>query len=166
MENSHNNPHKSPKEDGKRPRSLSASQGITAVIILVCTVVYNMIVGSRYTETDYTQFSQEMKKGNLAEAEIRTDRIIYLTKEQASLPAGQQKAYYTGLPLGAGTLELGNQLLDMGVKVKFPIQEDNASLLMILYYEVMVGGVCRHMRMSTKRMSGDGLMGGIGACKA
>ena len=166
MDNSHNNPDKSPKEDGKRPRSLITSLIITAVIILVFTVVYNMIVGSRYTETDYTQFSQEMKKGNLAEAEIRTDRIIYLTKEQAALPAGQQKAYYTGLPLGADTLELGNQLLDMGVKVKFPIQEDNSTLLMILYYVVMFGGVFLLMRMITKRMSGDGLMGGIGASKA
>lgn len=166
MDNSHNNPDKSPKEDGKRPRSLITSLIITAVIILVFTVVYNMIVGSRYTETDYTQFSQEMKKGNLAEAEIRNDRIIYLTKEQASLPAGQQKAYYTGLPLGADTLELGDQLLDMGVKVKFPIVEDNSTLLMILYYVVMFGGVFLLMRMITKRMSGDGLMGGIGASKA
>ena len=166
MDNSHNNPDKSPKEDGKRPRSLITSLVITAVIILVFTVVYNMIVGSRYTETDYTQFSQEMKKGNLAEAEIRTDRIIYLTKDQATLPAGQQKAYYTGLPLGADTLELGNQLLDMGVKVKFPIQEDNSTLLMILYYVVMFGGVFFLMRMITKRMSGDGIMGGMGASKA
>ena len=166
MDNSHNNPDKSPKEDGKRPRSLITSLIITAVIILVFTVVYNMIVGSRYTETDYTQFAQEMDKGNLAEAEIRTDRIIYLTKEQASLPAGQQKAYYTGLPLGADTLELGDQLLDMGVKVKFPIVEDNSTLLMILYYVVMFGGVFLLMRMITKRMSGDGLMGGIGASKA
>ena len=166
MDNSHNNPDKSPKEDGKKPKSLITSLIITAVIILVFTVVYNMIVSSRYTETDYTQFSQEMEKGNLAEAEIRNDRIIYLTKDQAALPAGQQKAYYTGLPLRADTLELGDQLLDMGVKVKFPIQEDNSTLLMILYYVVMFGGVFLLMRMITKRMSGDGLMGGIGASKA
>ena len=166
MDNSHNNPDKSPKEDGKKPKSLITSLIITAVIILVFTVVYNMIVSSRYTETDYTQFSQEMEKGNLAEAEIRNDRIIYLTKDQAALPAGQQKAYYTGIPLGADTLELGDQLLDMGVKVKFPIQEDNSTLLMILYYVVMFGGVFLLMRMITKRMSGDGLMGGIGASKA
>ena len=166
MDNSHNNPDKSPKEDGKRPRSLITSLIITAVIILVFTVVYNMIVGSRYTETDYTQFAQEMDKGNLAEAEIRTDRIIYLTKEQASLPAGQQKAYYTGLPVGADTLELADTLRNMGVKVKIPIVEDNSTLLMILYYVVMFGGVFLLMRMITKRMSGDGLMGGIGASKA
>lgn len=166
MDNSHNNPDKSPKEDGKKPKSLITSLIITAVIILVFTVVYNMIVSSRYTETDYTQFSREMEKGNLAEAEIRNDRIIYLTKDQAALPAGQQKAYYTGIPLRADTLELGDQLLDMGVKVKFPIQEDNSTLLMILYYVVMFGGVFLLMRMITKRMSGDGLMGGIGASKA
>ena len=166
MDNSHNNPDKSPKEDGKKPKSLITSLIITAVIILVFTVVYNMIVSSRYTETTYTQFAQEMEKGNLAEAEIRADRIIYLTKDQAALPAGQQKAYYTGIPLGADTLELGNQLLDMGVKVKFPIEEDNSTLLLILYYVVMFGGVFFLMRMITKRMSGDGLMGGIGASKA
>ena len=163
MDNSHNNPDKSPKEDGKKPKSLITSLIITAVIILVFTMVYNMIVSSRYTETTYTQFAQEMEKGNLAEAEIRADRIIYLTKDQAALPAGQQKAYYTGIPLGADTLELGNQLLDMGVKVKFPIEEDNSTLLLILYYVVMFGGVFFLMRMITKRMSGDGLMGGIGA---
>ena len=166
MDNSHNNPDKSPKEDGKKPKSLITSLIITAVIILVFTMVYNMIVSSRYTETTYTQFAQEMEKGNLAEAEIRADRIIYLTKDQAALPAGQQKAYYTGIPLGADTLELGNQLLDMGVKVKFPIEEDNSTLLLILYYVVMFGGVFFLMRMITKRMSGDGLMGGIGASKA
>ena len=166
MDNSRNNPDKSPKEDGKKPKSLITSLIITAVIILVFTVVYNMIVSSRYTETTYTQFAQEMEKGNLAEAEIRADRIIYLTKDQAALPAGQQKAYYTGIPLGADTLEMGNQLLDMGVKVKFPIEEDNSTLLLILYYVVMFGGVFFLMRMITKRMSGDGLMGGIGASKA
>ena len=166
MDNSHNNPDKSPKEDGKKPKSLITSLIITAVIILVFTMVYNMIVSSRYTETTYTQFAQEMEKGNLAEVEIRNDRIIYLTKDQATLPAGQQKAYYTGIPLGADTLEMGNQLLDMGVKVKFPIEEDNSTLLLILYYVVMFGGVFFLMRMITKRMSGDGLMGGIGASKA
>ena len=166
MDNSHNNPDKSPKEDGKKPKSLITSLIITAVIILVFTMVYNMIVSSRYTEATYTQFAQEMEKGNLAEAEIRADRIIYLTKDQAALPAGQQKAYYTGIPLGADTLALGNQLLDMGVKVKFPIEEDNSTLLLILYYVVMFGGVFFLMRMITKRMSGDGLMGGIGASKA
>ena len=166
MDNSHNNPDKSPKEDGKKPKSLITSLIITAVIILVFTMVYNMIVSSRYTEATYTQFAQEMEKGNLAEAEIRADRIIYLTKDQAALPAGQQKAYYTGIPLGADTLELGNQLLDMGVKVKFPIEEDNSTLLLILYYVVMFGGVFFLMRMITKRMSGDGIMGGIGASKA
>ena len=167
MDNSHNNPDKSPKEDGKKPKSLITSLIITAVIILVFTMVYNMIVSSRYTETTYTQFAQEMEKGNLAEVEIRNDRIIYLTKDQAALPAGQQKAYYTGIPLGADTLALGNQLLDMGVEVvDYPIQEDNSTLLLILYYVVMFGGVFFLMRMITKRMSGDGLMGGIGASKA
>ena len=166
MDNSHNNPDKSPKEDGKRPKSLITSLIITAVIILLFTVVYNMIASSRYTETTYTQFAQEMEKGNLAEVEIQADRIIYLTKDQAALPAGQQKAYYTGIPVGSDTLELGNTLLDMGVKVKFPIVEDNSTLLMILYYVVMFGGVFLLMRMVTKRMSGDGLMGGIGASKA
>ncbi|HIQ76970.1 MAG TPA: ATP-dependent zinc metalloprotease FtsH [Candidatus Faecousia excrementipullorum] len=167
MDNSHNNPDKSPKEDGKKPKSLITSLIITAVIILVFTMVYNMIVSSRYTEATYTQFAQEMEKGNLAEVEIRNDRIIYLTKDQATLPAGQQKAYYTGIPLGADTLALGNQLLDMGVEVvDYPIQEDNSTLLLILYYVVMFGGVFFLMRMITKRMSGDGIMGGMGASKA
>ena len=167
MDNSRNNPDKSPKEDGKKPKSLITSLIITAVIILVFTMVYNMIVSSRYTETTYNQFAHEMEKGNLAEVEIRNDRIIYLTKDQATLPAGQQKAYYTGIPLGADTLALGNQLLDMGVEVvDYPIQEDNSTLLLILYYVVMFGGVFFLMRMITKRMSGDGLMGGIGASKA
>ncbi len=167
MDNRHNNPDKSPKEDGKKPKSLITSLIIPAVIILVFTMVYNMIVSSRYTEATYTQFAQEMEKGNLAEVEIRNDRIIYLTKDQATLPAGQQKAYYTGIPLGADTLALGNQLLDMGVEVvDYPIQEDNSTLLLILYYVVMFGGVFFLMRMITKRMSGDGIMGGMGASKA
>ncbi|MBQ2383720.1 MAG: AAA family ATPase, partial [Oscillospiraceae bacterium] len=116
---------------------------------------------SRYNETDYNQFLEVMDAGELAEVELRADRIIYMSKEEAGKPASQQKACYTGLPSGGDTMELARELADQGVKVKRQIVEDNSGIVMILYYALMIGAVFLLMHTLTKRMS-DGGMGNFG----
>ena len=139
---------------------------ITVAVVLLITTVYNFIAGSKYKETDFNDFLAAMEGNQLSEVLIKSDRIIYLTKEEAAKPEAMQKACYTGLPKGGDYLELSKQLDEMGVKNTTEIVEDNSGIVMILYYALMIGGIFLIMNMLTKRMSGDGLMGGFGKSKA
>ena len=135
---------------------------IAVAIVLLFSGVYNAIAGSKYKETTYNDFLKAMESNNLEEVEFQYDRIIYLTKEEAKKPDAQQKACYTGLPRGGDMMELSEKLDDMGVKNRTQIVEDNSGIMMILTYALMLGGAFLLMNMLTKRMSGDGAMGGFG----
>ena len=89
-----------------------------------------------------------------------------MTKEEAGKPAAMQKACYTGLPGGGDLIALSEELDAMGVKVDKKIVEDNSLIMMILSYALMIGGLFLVMNLLTKRMGGDGMMGGFGKSKA
>ena len=153
--------------DGKRSKnSILIALIITVAIVIAISTVYNMVLGSQYTQTTYTEFREAMDNGQLEEVQLLYDRVIYLTKEEAAKPASQQKACYTGLPSYADTLTLMEELYDMGYNVDHQITEDNSGIIMILYYVFMFAIIFFMMRMITKRMSGDGVMGGFGHSKA
>ena len=155
------------KPDGKRPKpSIWVTLLIAVAIVLVVSTIYTAIANSQYTLVDYSEFRTELENNNLAEVSVEFDRIIYLTREEAEKPASEQKACYTGIPNYADTLALMDELVALDVKVNHPIQEDNSMILMILSYAVMIGIAFLMMRMLTKRMSGDGIMGGFGKSKA
>ena len=160
--NRNNNP-----SDNKKPKSsIWFALIVTVAIIIVISLVYNAITGSQFTQTSYSEFLEAKNAGQLVEVELQHDRIIYLTKAEAAKPANQQKAFYTGLPAGGDTLELAKELDEMGVKVSKQIVEDNSGILMVLYYIFMFGIIFFTMRMLTRRMSGEGAMGGFGRSKA
>ena len=166
MDPKRNDPPKKPEGDDKKPRNLVATILISLAILLAVISIFNFVDSSKYTETTFSHFADQMDENNLAEVEIRHDRIIYMTKEEAAKPAGSQKACYTGLPSGCDTLALGRSLDAMGVTVTWPIVEDNTFLLTIGYYVLMFGGIFLITRMLSKRMSGEGMMGGFGKSKA
>jgi len=58
------------------------------------------------------------------------------------------------------------ELADRGVTVDKKIQEDNSVILMVLYYGITFAILFMFMRNLTKRMGGDGMMGGFGKSKA
>ena len=153
--------------DEKRPKgNIWVTLVITVAIILLFSTIFNYVSRSQYTEATYSDFLKAMETGNLTEVEIRVDRIVYLTREEAEKPAGVQKAFFTGLPRGGDTMALAKQLDDMGIVVSQQIVEDNSTIIMILYYVIMFALIFGVMRSLTKRMSGDGLMGGLGSSKA
>ena len=157
--NNRNNNDKNKKPKG----NIFLTLVITAAIALIIFGVYNMINKSRYTETTYSDFLTAMHGGQLEEVQFKSDRIIYLTKEEAAKPNSQQKACYTGLPSGGDYKELSEQLNEMGVKVERKIEEDNSGIMMILYYVLMIGGIFLLMSFITKKISGgDGMLGGMG----
>ena len=167
MEPNRDDQKKNPQGDNKRPKgNIWITLIITVAIILIISSVYNAVTKGQYTEKTYSDFLAAMNAGELSEVELRYDRIIYLTKEEAEKPAASQKACYTGLPSGGDVMALAAQLDGMGVKVNQKIVEDNSMIIMILSYVVMFGLVFAVMHMLSRRLSGDGMMGGMGASKA
>ena len=165
MEQKRNDQNKNPKDN--RPKGgIWVPLIVTIAIILLVSSVFNMVRGSQYTETTYSEFMDAFTAGELEEVLLRYDRVIYLTKEEAAKPASQQKACYTGLPSGGDLLALANELYEKGVTNTYEIVEDNSMIMMILYYVIMFAIVFFLMRSVTKRFSGEGMMGSIGASKA
>ena len=150
----------------KKPRSrIWMTLLFTLAISLIIFFIYNTITGSNYEEVTFSDFLDAKESGQLAEVQISYDRIVYLTKEEAAKPANQQKACFTGLPNG-NHMELLEELHAMGVVGSEEIIEDNSLIFSILLYLLMFGSLFFVMNMLTKRMSGDGVMGGIGKSKA
>ena len=165
--NNNNNNNDGRKPGGNRPKgSIGTALLITLAIVLLVNWIYGSISKSQYTQTSFSDFLAAKDAGQLYEVEIQSDRIIYMTKEEAGKPAAMQKACYTGLPGGGDLIALSEELDAMGVKVDKKIVEDNSLIMMILSYALMIGGLFLVMNLLTKRMGGDGMMGGFGKSKA
>ena len=112
---------------GNRPKgSIGTALIITLVIVLLFNWIYSSISKSQYTETTFSDFLQAMDAGQLSEVELQSDRVIYMTKEEAAKPASAQKAFYTGLPSGGNWVAMAQELEEMGVTVNREIVEDNS----------------------------------------
>ena len=138
---------------------------IALALVLLFGWIYNMVSNSQYTETKFSDFCAAMENDQLAEVQYRGDRVYYLTKDEAAKPASEQRACYTGMPAG-DWLTISQELADRGVTVDKKIQEDNSAILMVLYYGITFAILFMFMRNLTKRMGGDGMMGGFGKSKA
>ncbi len=166
MDSNNKDPKKNPQNEEKKPKNIGLALILTIAIVLLISLVYNAISGSQYKEVSYTDFRKAMESGQLEEVRLEYDRVIYLTKTEAAKPSSERKACYTGLRNG-NLLELADELHSLGVtKVTMPFVEDNSTIIMILGYAGMVLLTFFLMRSLTKRMSGDGMMGGIGGNKA
>ena len=162
--NSNNNPQK-PQDGGKPKSQLLVTLIITVSIFLLITSVYSAVSDSQYSKKTFTDFVDAWEAGNLEEVEIRYDRIIYMTKDEAAKPADDQKACFTGLPNG-DLLTLARELEAAGVTVNYPITEDNSFLYMIMSNVLMFGALFFLMSMITKRMGDGGMMGNFGKSRA
>ena len=154
------------RPEGERPKNgIWTALIIALVLVLVFSWIYSAVESSQYVQTTYSDFRKAMETGQLAEVELRSDRVIYMTKEEAAKDPSMQKACFTGLPFG-DILALADQLVDMGVAVDNQITEDNSMIQMILYYVIMFAVFFFFMRMLTRRMGGEGMMGSFGKSKA
>ncbi len=163
MDSNNNQPPKKP--DGKRPKfSIWFALMITVALVLIISTIYNTVSNSQYKQTTFSEFMVEAKNDNLAEVEIRYDRVVYMTKTEAAKRPSEQKACFTGLPDG-DILGLARELDTLGTSVNVEIVEDNSTIMMILYYVIMFGAIFGVMMLLTKKMGG-GMMGSIGASKA
>ena len=162
-----------PDNRDKKPKgNLWVTLIISAAVILVISLIYNRVLNSLYKEESFSHFQQLMDENKLAEVELRHDRIIYMTREDAKKPVKDQTYYYTGLPSGGDALKLAQDLYALEkpeggekVKVRQEIVEDNSTIIMILFYAVMFGLSFLLISRMTKRMGG-GMMGDVGSSKA
>ena len=162
-----NNPNNGKKPEGDRPKgSFFTPLMIALILVLLFSWIMNTVEKSQYTETTMSDFFEAKNAGQLAEVELRYDRILYMTKEEAAKDPAQQKACYTGLPSGGDMMALAQELEAQGITVNVPIVEDNSMIMMVLSYAIMIGGMFLLMNLLTKRMGGDGIMGGMGKSKA
>ena len=168
MEPNRDKNHKNPKKpEGDRPKGGYITPLMIALaLVLVFSWVSNMVEKSQYRETTISEFWTAMEDNQLAEVEIKGDRILYMTKEEAAKDPSVQKACFTGLPHGGDVLALSRELKAMGIDVNYPIVEDNSMIMMVLSYAIMIGGMYLLMTMLSRRMGGDGMMGGFGKSKA
>ena len=155
-----------PNQENDKGKHIGTAVIISLALILLFTWVYNSITNSQYTQTTYSDFLVAMENNNLAEVEVKYDRILYMTREEAAKEPSQQRACYTGLPVGIDGDALLRELHAMGVKGDSEIMEDNSLILSILYYVMMFAILFFFMRSLTRRMSGEGMMGGFGKSKA
>ena len=163
---SQNNKDNNRKPDDKKPRNQKLiALVVTLALVLLFSWVFDAVSKSQYQETTFSDFLEAMENDNLSEVQIQTDRILYMTKEEAAKPAKEQKACYTGLPAG-NHMELLERLHEMGVKGSEKIVEDNSLIMMILSYAVMIGGLFLVMNLVTRRMGADGPMGAMGKSSA
>ena len=163
VEPNRNDSSKNNNPDSKKPRSRILTMLLIAIaLVLVVTSIYNAINESKYELKTYTEFLSDMEADNLAEVEIHSDRLYYLTKEEAAKPSNERRACYTGLPDG-DHMQLLERLHAMGVQGSEKIVEDNSFIMMIFSYALMIGGLMLVMNLLSRRM---GAAGGMGDNKA
>ena len=86
--NNNNNNNDGRKPGGNRPKgSIGTALLITLAIVLLVNWIYGSISKSQYTQTSFSDFLAAKDAGQLSEVEIQSDRIIYMTKEEAGKPA-------------------------------------------------------------------------------
>ncbi len=158
-----------PNPDGsKRPKgNVWVKILVSVLIVLIISSIYNAVVNGQYQEVTFSDFLAAKESGQLAEVELRYDRIVYMTREEAAKEPGKQQACFTGLPSGGDLLALSAELHAQGVTVNEQIVEDNSAIMMILSYVLMFGAAFLFMNLITRRMgSGGGLMGSMGKSSA
>ena len=103
MEPDRNNPIKKPPGDPDGENNKPKTNGwvaltIAILVVLAFSTIFNAVSNSQYTQTTWSDFRTAMAENNLSEVEIRPDRVVYMTREEAEKDPREQKACFTGLP--------------------------------------------------------------------
>ncbi len=166
MEN-RNDQNNKPKGNDKKPKgSLWIALIISIVVILLANGIFSLVKESQYVQKDFSHFLEAKENKQLKEVQLQYDRIVYLTHEEADKPAAERRAFFTGLPTGSDTFALAVELDAMGVTVDREIVKDTSTITTILISVLMFALVFGAMSLLTRKMTGDGMLGSIGASKA
>ena len=110
-----------PNSESDKPKTNGwVALTIAILVVLAVSTIYNAVSNSQYTQATWSDFRAAMAADNLSEVELRHDRIVYMTKEEAEKDPREQKACFTGLPSTYDQMTLANELDAMDVKVDTP----------------------------------------------
>ena len=172
-----NDPKGKKPQDNKPQNGDDGRQGRRIVFLMVAALIATLLINSVYTsianaylsEIPYNEFQEYLDKDEIAELEFQSDRIVILTREEAKMPAAQQRMYYTGIIPTYDNSELKAQLDKQGVIYNTEIVEQASPIVTfvvtwLLPVIIMYALFSLLMRGMTKRMGGG--IGGIGESKA
>ena len=91
--NDQNRNHNNNEPEKDKPKNIWTALIITLALVLIFSWIFNAVSNSQYTETTYSDFLDAKDAGNLAEVEIRYDRIVYLKVHLAHKCLPEQLRY-------------------------------------------------------------------------
>jgi len=160
-----------PKSDPnkKKPKNI-----LTIIVVaLVFTVIINMIyssINSAYLQPKkYSEFNKMLTNSEIAKVTFQSDRIVFLTHEEANKASGREVYYYTGLLPNQEPTSLEQELKTYGVEYDVELQEEMNPILSFVLSWILPIGIfyllfSLLMGSMSKRMGGG--LGGIGQSKA
>ncbi len=168
MNNNQDNRNKKSGREGRDPlRTGLPLLALAVVIVLLFNWVYNSITSAQLEEKSYSDFLTMVQNNQLAEVQFRTDRVLFITKEEAGQPGAAQTIYYTGLITGTDNTALVYKMQGQGVKVFQEPQEDNSVIGFILSNLLILGLTFFLLSLLMRKMGSTmGGLGNVGQSKA
>ena len=168
MNNNQDNRNKKNGRESRDPlRTGLPLLALAVVIVLLFNWVYNSITAAQLEEKSYSDFLTMVQNNQLAEVQFQTDRVLFITKEEANQPGAAQTIYYTGLITGTDNTALVYKMQGQGVKVFQEPQEDNSVIGFILSNLVILGLTFFLLSLLMRKMGSTmGGLGNVGQSKA
>ena len=168
MNNNQDNRNKKNGRESRDPlRTGLPLLALAVVIVLLFNWVYNSITAAQLEEKSYSDFLTMVQNTQLAEVQFQTDRVLFITKEEANQPGAAQTIYYTGLITGTDNTALVYKMQGQGVKVFQEPQEDNSVIGFILSNLLILGLTFFLLSLLMRKMGSTmGGLGNVGQSKA
>ena len=168
MNNNQDNRNKKNGRESRDPlRTGLPLLALAVVIVLLFNWVYKSITAAQLEEKSYSDFLTMVQNNQLAEVQFQTDRVLFITKEEANQPGAAQTIYYTGLITGTDNTALVYKMQGQGVKVFQEPQEDNSVIGFILSNLLILGLTFFLLSLLMRKMGSTmGGLGNVGQSKA
>ena len=168
MNNNQDNRNKKNGRESRDPlRTGLPLLALAVVIVLLFNWVYNSITAAQLEEKSYSDFLTMVQNNQLAEVQFQTDRVLFITKEEANQPGAAQTIYYTGLITGTDNTARVYKMQGQGVKVFQEPQEDNSVIGFILSNLLILGLTFFLLSLLMRKMGSTmGGLGNVGQSKA
>ena len=168
MNNNQDNRNKKNGRESRDPlRTGLPLLALAVVIVLLFNWVYNSITAAQLEEKSYSDFLTMVQNNQLGEVQFQTDRVLFITKEEANQPGAAQTIYYTGLITGTDNTALVYKMQGQGVKVFQEPQEDNSVIGFILSNLLILGLTFFLLSLLMRKMGSTmGGLGNVGQSKA
>ena len=168
MNNNQDNRNKKNGRESRDPlRTGLPLLALAVVIVLLFNWVYNSITAAQLEEKSYSDFLTMVQNNQLAEVQFQTDRVLFITKEEANQPGAAQTICYTGLITGTDNTALVYKMQGQGVKVFQEPQEDNSVIGFILSNLLILGLTFFLLSLLMRKMGSTmGGLGNVGQSKA